>query len=145
MTAKVHKYYRSPHVPYICTAKRHFGGSPFVGANGPLSLALFPLCAKENSFHCLHFRVRLQAGMGSPPAVRNTWSGPHRAQSPCDLGVPAAQASLVVPLSADTLVLFQNETLSWELSVHHIYECVAWPTTPETIPQQLMRSASFLL
>ena len=60
-------------------------------------------------------------------------------------GVRATKASPVVLLSANTLVVLPRESLAWELSLHHIYECVDWPTTPETIPQGLMGNVSFFL
>lgn len=119
---RVEKYYTSPNMPYVCRTKRHFLGEPFCVAQWShfISIISFAFVFKgwlPFTFFILVFSYSL--GQIFLPAARNTWSGLHHQKSLCDLGVSEEPGgSLVMLLSANTLVVFQNEILGAERAPH---------------------------
>lgn len=141
---RVEKYYTSPNMPYICRTKRHFLGEPFCVAQWShfMSIISFAFVFKgwlPLTFFILVFSYSL--GQIFLPTARNTWSGLHHQKSLCDLGSLRSQW---VPWSCSCLQTpwLSSKMKSWELNVHHIYECVDWPVTHGTITQA-MKNMSF--
>lgn len=118
----VEKYYRSPNMPYICRTKRHFLGEPFCVAQWSHFTSIISFVFVFKGWLLSFFFILLfsySQGQIFLPTARNTWSELHHQKSSCDLGVfEEPVGSLVVLLSADTLVVFQNEILGADCAPH---------------------------
>lgn len=109
---RVEKYHRSPNMPHICRTKRHFLGEPFCVARwSPFHIHYFLcICVQRLApFTFFIFVFSYSRRQIFLPTARNTWSGRHHQKSLCDLGAfEEPVGSLVILLSADTLVVFQK-------------------------------------